>query len=142
MIYFQFKMNRYISATIVITATVLLLVVSAEAELGAEQSELVDQVNAENGQSTEVEEGRIRKHALLYGGLRKFLILYKNQFNNLKYIISVGGGLGGLHSLALLYAIKVKIIVVAVIVGLAVYYYGKFGKGYGFGYDPVLPYEA
>lgn len=60
-------MNRYFSAMIVIVvAAVLMVVVAADAELDAGKA--IEQVDEP---SSDVEEGRIRKHQLLYGGLRK-----------------------------------------------------------------------
>lgn len=68
-------MSRLLSASIVIAAAVLLVVVAAKAEL--EASKQIEQVESQqNEQSTDVEEGRIRKHHLLYGGLRKLPIWF------------------------------------------------------------------
>lgn len=60
-------MNRYISAMVVIAA-LLFVVVTAEAEMDAGKD--VEQEDNPDEQSTDVEEGRIRKH-LFYSGLRK-----------------------------------------------------------------------
>lgn len=64
--------------------------------------------NEDDSNSTDVGTSRLRHHALLpfYGG-------------------SALLGFGGLHALAILYAIKVKIIVVAVVIALSIYYYSK-----------------
>lgn len=55
------------------------------------------------------------------------------------------GGLGGLNALAVLFAIKIKLLVVAAIVGLSVFYWMKhsgYSSGYSFGGESIIPYEA
>lgn len=69
----QFTMNRFLCATVVIAAALLIVSVAADAEL--DSVDKVEQV-ADEVQSTDVEEGRIRKHHLLYGGLRKLIDLF------------------------------------------------------------------
>lgn len=49
------------------------------------------------------------------------------------------GGLGGLNALAVLFAIKVKIVVVAALVGLAIYHYSKYFKR---GCETLFPSEG
>lgn len=62
-------MNRLLCASIVIALLVVFMtVVAAEPQLEADDGE---QVEEQDEQSTDIEEGRLRKHHLLYGGLRK-----------------------------------------------------------------------
>lgn len=69
-------MNRFIVVSVLLAAVVL-VVVAAESNVDAADTQVTDEdnVGAVNSESTEVEEGRIRKHHL-YGGLRKTILSY------------------------------------------------------------------
>lgn len=117
--------------TIVSVITFILLVVYASAEnnsTSAEARELVEQ-NVDESNSTDVGTSRVRHHGLLplYGG-------------------SALLGFGGLHALAVLYAIKVKIIVVAVIIAVSIYFYSKIYLAKSCFHNEVIrdtpPYES
>lgn len=99
-----------LTTVLVISLTLLVTLASADENNNnntAEERGLPEQ-NEDDSNSTDVGTSRIRHHHLLpfYGG-------------------SALLGFGGLHALAVLYAIKVKIIVVAFIIALSIYYYSK-----------------
>lgn len=97
-----------ITTILVISLTLLVTFARAENNNNTEEERsLIEQIK-DDWNSTDVGTSRIRHHHLLpfYGG-------------------SALLGFGGLHALAVLYAIKVKIIVVAFVIALSIYYYSK-----------------
>lgn len=93
---------------LVIIFTLLVTYASAESNNNVEEERGLIEQNEEESTSTDVGTSRVKHHHLLpfYGG-------------------SALLGFGGLHALAVLYAIKVKVIVVAFIIALSIYYYSK-----------------
>lgn len=113
---------------LVISVTLLVTFASAENHNSTEEERSLGEQNEEDSNSTEVGTSRIRHHQLLpfYGG-------------------SALLGFGGLHALAILYAIKVKIIVVAFIIALGIYYYSKIYLAKGCHTEVIRdtnPYES
>lgn len=97
-----------LSIALVISLTLLVSFTSGENSTSTEEERSLIEQNDDESSSTDVGTSRIRHHHLLpfYGG-------------------SALLGFGGLHALAVLYAIKVKIIVVAAVIALSIYYYSK-----------------
>jgi len=95
--------------TIISVLSLTLLVAFASAENSNHTEEERGLVEQNTDDSTDVGTSRIRHHLLpFYGGIL---------------------GLGGLNAIAVLYAIKVKIIIVAFIIALSIYYYSKIILG-------------
>ncbi|XP_037051011.1 uncharacterized protein LOC119084964 isoform X2 [Bradysia coprophila] len=91
----------------------IVVIVFVVAVVSAGTSNDTEEVNAtiektnDSAALTDIGTSRIKHHYLpLYGGTALL-------------------GLGGLHALAVLYAIKIKVIVVGIIIALSIYYYSK-----------------
>lgn len=112
---------------ILVISVTLVTFATAENNTQSEQERSFTAQNENDSNSTEI--GISRKHHLLplYGG-------------------SALLGFGGLHALAILYAIKVKIIVVAFIIALGIYYYSKIYLAKGCHHSEIIrdtnPYES
>lgn len=118
-----------ITIILVISLTLLVTFSCAENNNNTEEERSLIEQNEDDSNPTEVGTSRIRHHGLLplYGG-------------------SALLGFGGLHALAILYAIKVKIIVVAFVIALSIYYYSKIYLAKGCHHPEVIrdtnPYES
>lgn len=113
---------------IVISLSVLVTITNASNSNSTEEERSLVEENEDDSNSTDVGTSRIRHGHLLpfYGG-------------------SALLGFGGLHALAILYAIKVKVIIVAFIIALGIYYYAKIYLAKGCHSEVIRdtnPYES